>query len=85
MRKLSYVFYLLLAAVLFGGCNYSEETLFEYNAMTKPITLHEKDKLTFWYGVTLKDGNGELHKFGNLSSVANHIGKHYAIGDTLAK
>ena len=77
--------YILIATVLFTGCNYTEKTKIEFDRMPEPVTLHYKEKLTFWHSVVLKDGNGHYHRFGNSSALANYIGDNYQIGDTIPK
>lgn len=76
---------LLWVICCFSSCNYSEKTLIEFNQMKKPVILYDKQKNTFWYSVTLKDGNNDLHKFGNMSSVANWMGDNFQVGDTIRK
>ena len=82
---LTKAFFILLVMCCFSSCNYSEKTLIEFNSMKNPITLQYKQKATFWYSVTLKDGDGKIHDFGNSSSLANWIGETYQIGDTIRK
>ena len=84
-KKLSYTLYLVLATVLLTSCNYTERTQIEFKNMEDPIVLQYKEKATFWYGVTLKDGKGKYHKFGNMSALANYIGDNYQINDTIPK
>ena len=81
--KLKSLFILCLVICFLSGCNYTEKTEIEFHNMKKPITLQYKSKTTFWYSVALKDGNGAIHKFGNMSALANYLGEHYKINDTI--
>lgn len=88
MKKINnavkYGLYILLATV-FCSCNsYSLETMREYDSMYKPVILKHKEKTSFWYSVILEDGNGEVYKWGNVSTYANHIGETYNVGDTIS-
>ena len=67
------------------SCNYSEKTLIEFNKMKNPVVLQYKKKSTFWYSVVLKDGDGKIHEFGNISPLSNWLGETYQIGDTIRK
>jgi len=87
--KLSYALYTLLCFVLFsceGGeptISYSERTVKQFNKLKPPVVLFSKSESMVGYGVQLMDGDGVLHYFGNMSSLANGIGDNYKIGDTL--
>lgn len=85
IKRLRIALYLVLATVLLVGCNYTERTKIEFDRMAEPVTLHYKEKITFWHSVVLKDGNGHYHRFGNSSALANYIGDNYQIGDTIPK
>lgn len=76
---------LLMAFACFKhvGKRKTRETREEYAAMKKPAILYYKRKLSFWYGVTLKDANGGLHEFPNSSTFADSLGERYNIGDTI--
>jgi hypothetical protein len=63
--------------------SYTEKTKVKYQQLTKPIQLYWEEKNTLWYSVILKDAKGTIVRFGNLSKVANYIGKNYQIGDTV--
>ena len=75
--------YIVLAVVLLQSCGYTEQTLIEFNTMKTPVILHDKHKITFFYSVTLRDGDNRLHEFGNLSSIARWMGDNYEKGDTI--
>ena len=80
-----YTLITLLCAVLLTSCDYTEETKLTFEGMPEPIVLIHKEKDTFWYDVTLKDGNGKTYFFGNLSTLARTIGENYSINDTIPK
>lgn len=80
-----YALYTVLCAVLLTSCDYTEETKQTLKRMPEPIVLIHKDKLTFWYSVMLKDGNGKTYEFGNASALARSIGENYSINDTIPK
>ena len=87
--KMSYGFYLLLCLV-FLGC--SDGTYIEqeerFNRMKPPVVLFGKTESTFCTGcwaTTLKDGDGNLHQFGDAKHFSQGIGSHYSVGDTLKK
>ena len=84
-KKLSYAIYIVLATVLLASCNYTERTEIEFRNMEEPIILQYKVKSTFWHSVTLKDGKGKYHDFGNMSALANYIGDNYEVNDTIPK
>ena len=63
--------------------SYTERTKYELKNMKEPIILKDKEKMTFWYSVTLEDGDGEIYKWGSTSGLANSIGEMYKVGDTI--
>jgi len=75
--------------VVFTSCDnvknvdYTQKTTEQFNELKPPVVLFSKTKSMGLYGVSVVDGNGKLHTFGNMSSLANGIGEIYAIGDTL--
>ncbi len=75
---------IILIFVLTSRVLYTNETIDKFTSMPKPVVLYDKTKNTFWYSVVLKDGNGNLERFGNLSSLANKIGETYQIQDTIS-
>jgi hypothetical protein len=74
---------LTLFGILALRAAYSQRTVTIVQYLPEPVTLYYKTKLTFWYGVTLQDGKGNLHEFGNISGLANDIGTYYSRGDTV--
>ena len=84
-----YTLYMVLCFVLFsceGGeptISYSERTVTQFNKLKPPVLLFSKSESMVGYGVQLMDGDGVLHYFGDMSSLANGIGDNYKIGDTL--
>lgn len=63
--------------------SYSEITVEKFNRMKSPVILLTKTDSWAGYGVTMTDGDDEVHYFGNMSSFANGIGQNYKVGDTL--
>ena len=53
--------------------------------MSTPVILYYKDRTSTRYSVVLEDGDGILHRWGNMSSVADSLGINYSIGDTIRK
>lgn len=80
-----YALYTVLCIVFLTFCDYTEETKQTLKRMPEPIILVHKNKLTFWYSVTLKDGNRKTYDFGNASALARSIGENYSINDTIPK
>lgn len=71
---------------VFTSCenmDYTSKTVIEFNKMEKPVVLFAKSKDYGEYRVTLIDGEGKIHQFGNVSTLANNIGEIYKVGDTL--
>jgi hypothetical protein len=71
--------------ILLNSCDYTEKTKQTLRSMPEPITLIYKEKMTLWYSVILKDGQGKTYRFGNVSSLARTIGENYSINDTIPK
>lgn len=87
MRKLSHVFYCVLCLVLFG-CNTEkpQHPTDKFNELKPPVILFAKSESNLCsgcWGVELMDGDGKVHSFGNATQIANGIGMHYSVGDTL--
>lgn len=76
---------ILYSVLLMGicSCGYTEQTSYELRNMRPPVILVSKEKLTFWYGVTLQDSTMTIYRFGNMSSIARVIGRKYNVGDTI--
>ena len=73
----------IITCIMCMHANYTKKTILTFYNMQTPVTLYDETKNTFWYSVVLKDGKGDLHRFGNMSSFANDLGNIYNIGDTL--
>lgn len=74
----------LFTLLLLVGCeSYTEQTRLELQMMPQPVVLKGKSKMTFWYSITVLDGKGNLHQFGNSSRLARSIGEIYQINDTI--
>ncbi len=65
--------------------SYTNETRIELSKMSTPVILYYKDRTSTRYSVVLEDGDGILHRWGNMSSVADSLGINYSIGDTIRK
>lgn len=77
----------LLCTIL--GCenvrleSHTTQTVRIFNELIPPVVLFSKEESMWSYGVSLLDGDGVLHHFGNASTLANGIGDNYNVGDTL--
>ncbi len=76
---------ILIVIVIFKPYRYTNKTEHEFKQMKSPIVLIEKYKMIYCYSVELKDSTGKIYKWGNISRLANLIGNHYNIGDTIKK
>lgn len=65
--------------------SYTDVTLKQFNKLEPPVTLFGKSERFSRWGVSLKDGNGKVHVFGNNSTLSQDIGESYDIGDTLIR
>lgn len=63
--------------------DYTTETVKQLNAMKSPVILIGKDMSFGCYSVTVRDGNGNIQCFGNISTLANCIGESNQVGDTI--
>ena len=81
----SYTLYVLLCLVFFA-CSESKSPTDRFNDLKKPVILFGKSESNICsgcWGVELMDGDGKVHSFGNATQIANAIGVHYKVGDTL--
>lgn len=84
--------FILLMLITLTSCvgtpdtkGYTETTVEIFNELTPPVVLFSKAKSMGRYSVTLQDGNGKIHYFGNVSTLANTIGESYEVKDTIKK
>lgn len=86
MRELGFILiFVLFSYVLL---NYqrdyqTKKTRAEFTLLKKPATMYYKKKMTFWWSTTIRDADGKLHEFSNISIVSDSLGDIYNIGDTI--
>ncbi len=83
MKKITIMLILILFMASCDLFNYNEQVHKSINNLESPVILIGKRPSSHSYGITVRDANGVIMSYGNMSIFANHIGESMNIGDTI--
>lgn len=93
MRIFSIILLLIICIVLVVLCfsctkieaneNYNDKCDKILSSMKSPVIIIGINETWAGFSVSLKDSSGQIVSFGNMSMLANTLGKSHQIGDTI--
>jgi hypothetical protein len=66
-----------------GYPSYTEYTVADFNTLKSPVILIGKVLNLGDYSIVVKDANGTVRYYGNMSYMASALGHSHNVGDTL--